>query len=129
MLVYDDPDYPSYRVWLLSTPDGDVCVAGESLHTGAGGGGECLPRSQMLTEGVVSVGVWPDGTFDMDVVLPDGYTTARVNGQTFDVVDNVAVILTDEVPAGVLEVDGPGVPAVQWPVTDFWGLSPGWGNG
>lgn len=132
VLVYDEPDYPFHRVWLLSTPDGDVCVVGE--QTGAdgsliGGGGECLPRAQMLTEGVVSVGVWPDGTFDMDVVLPDGYTTARVNGQTFDVVDNVAVILTDEVPAGVLEVDGPGVPAVQWPVTDFWGLSPGWGNG
>ncbi len=130
VMVYDDPDYPSYRVWLLSTPDGDVCVAGGSSHTGAGSGGECLPRAQMLTEGVVSASVWPDGTFDMDVVLPDGYTTARVNGQMFDVIDNVAVILTDEVPAGVLEVDGPGVPAVQWPVTDFWGLSPeAWGTG
>lgn len=130
VVVYDDQDYPSYRVWLLGTPDGDVCVAGESSDTGAGGGGKCLPREQMLTEGVVSVSVWPDGTFEMTVVLPDGYTAARVDGQTFEVVDNVAVILTDEVPSGVLEVTGPGVPAVQWPVTDFWGLSPeSWGNG
>ncbi|WP_380163458.1 hypothetical protein [Jannaschia sp. R86511] len=127
VVVYDDPDYPSYRVWLLSTPDGDVCVAGESSDTGAGGGGECLPREQMLTDGVVSVSVWPDRTFNMTAVLPDGYTTARVDGRTFDVVDNVAVVLTDKPPAGELEVTGPGVPTVRWPVTDFWGPTPGWG--
>lgn len=128
VVVHDDPDYPSHRVWLLTTPDGDVCVASESSHTGAGSGGECLPREQMLTKGVVSVSVRPDRTFDMTVVLPDGYTSARVNGRTFDVVDNVAVILTEEPPAGELEVTGPGVPTVRWPVTDFWGPTPGWGS-
>ena len=122
VLAHDELD-GSFSVWLFTAPEGELCVVRWSENDGTGAGGACLPLSQMLTEGVVSIGGWPDHTYKTVVVLPDGYTTARAAGETFDVENNVAVISTDVVPRGELEVDGPGVPAVRWPTTDFWGIS------
>ncbi len=125
VLVHEDQASRPLQVWLLTTTDGDVCTAQMSAD-GSGSQGECLPRSRMLTEGVVSVSEGPAGSdFTMTVVLPDGYTTARVGDTSYVVDNNVAVIRTQAVPEGVLEVDGPGVPSVRWSTTDFWG--PSWG--
>ena len=124
VLVYDKEDYPAFQVRLGRTSEDRICIEAELPQYGAGGGGACQPRSQMLTEGVVTVGGWPDYTFKMVVVLPDGYATARAGGETFRVENNVAVMSFSEPPEGELTVDGPGVPDVTWPLTDFWGTSP-----
>lgn len=130
VLVHRETEYPHRQVWLLEgplpeevdqRPDDSICVV---TNAGGGGGSSCFGRDALLTERSVLASQDQWDTYEMVVVLPDGYTRLTSPIGTVDVRDNTAVVLSDVLAPGEVVVSGPTVPSVTWDMDDIWG--PGW---
>jgi hypothetical protein len=130
VLVHQETEYPDRQVWLVdgplpgevgSGPDDSICIV---TNAGGSGGSSCFGRDDLLTERSVFAGLDQWDTYEMVVVLPDGYTRLTSPIGTVEVRDNTAVVLADALAPGDVVVSGPTVPTVTWGMDDIWG--PGW---
>lgn len=107
-VVAEVPVEPESDVVLYEDED-LLCVMTVSESYG-GAGTACFAWDQLLDRGVLMIATGLElAPKYLVVVAPDGYTEATVDGRTFDVISNVAVV---EVPSDDVEVtiSGPDVP-------------------
>jgi hypothetical protein len=111
-----------WQILLAETVDGEICVVAVRESQGDGAGGDCQPRPDLLTTGVMFATTVSGDHADpalIIVVVPDGYTRAAIGATADRVSNNVGLLRGVFSPEDELVISGPDLPTVAFPLDDI----------